>query len=344
VGGSSPVAIFHTPDAARRAAIAAAAPKRAKSPFQRSFRSIARNRTNAGPRGNAGGRYRSLVESATTPRIAAATRMGAVHLTVSDLERSADFWTNAVGLRVLARARDRAELGVGGEPLVVLHEEPGARPAGRYTGLFHVALLVPARRDLAAWLAHAAQDGVQLQGASDHFVSEALYLGDPDGHGIEIYADRPREHWEGQTHRLTTLPLDVDGLLGELDDRENAGWERLPDGTRVGHTHLQVRDTAEAIGFYRDVLGFDLMATYGDQAAFLSAGGYHHHIGANTWNSLGAEPAPEGVARLLHAEIVVPDAEELDRVGARVGDAGEERAEALIVRDPSGIELHLRAA
>ena len=284
------------------------------------------------------------MESATTPRIAAGTRMGAVHLTVGDLERSVDFWTRGVGLQVLAREGERAELGAGGEPLVVLYEEPGARPAGRYTGLFHVALLVPTRRDLAAWLAHAARDGVRLSGASDHFVSEALYLSDPDGHGIEIYADRPREHWEGQTHRLTTLPLDVESLLGELDDPETAPWDALSDGTRVGHTHLQVRDTAEAIAFYRDLLGFELMATYGDQAAFLAAGGYHHHIGANTWNSLGADPAPEGVARLLHADILVPDEEELARIAARVGDAGEERDHRLVVTDPSGIELHLSAA
>jgi catechol 2,3-dioxygenase len=188
---------------------------------------------------------------------------------------------------------------------------------------------------------------VPLSGASDHFVSEALYLSDPDAHGIEIYWDRPREHWEGQTHRLTTLPLDVEGLLGELDDPENASWERMPEGTKVGHVHLQVSAVDPAIEFYRDVLGFDLMATYAGQAAFLGAGGYHHHLGGNIWNSAGAPAAPEGTARLLHAAIVLPDAEERDRVAARVADAGQEPEEhegGLVVRDPSGIALLLAAA
>jgi catechol 2,3-dioxygenase len=210
-----------------------------------------------------------------------------------------------------------------------------------------VALLLPERSDLAAWLAHAARDGVRLSGASDHFVSEALYLSDPDAHGIEIYWDRPREHWEGQTHRLTTLPLDVEGVLGELDDPENAAWDRMPDGTKVGHVHLQASAVEPAIEFYRDVLGFDLTAMIGGQAAFLSAGGYHHHVGANIWNSAGAPAAPAGTARLLHATIVLPDAGERDRVAARVADVGqepEEHEDGLLVRDPSGTALILAAA
>jgi catechol 2,3-dioxygenase len=288
------------------------------------------------------------VERATTPRIAPATTVGPVRLTVSDLERSVAYWRDAIGLDVLARAGNQASLGAGGRELIAFVEEPGAGPARRYAGLFHVALLVPERRDLAAWLAHAGRDRVPLDGASDHFVSEALYLSDPDGHGIEIYADRPREQWEGQTGRLTTLPLDVEHLLRELEGPEAPAWEGMPAGTRVGHVHLQVGAIEPTVEFYRDVLGFELMAAYGDQAVFLGAGGYHHHVGGNVWNSRGAPAAPPGTARLLHATIVLPDAIERDEVADRVVDAVAQEPErhegGLLVRDPSGIALLLAAA
>jgi catechol 2,3-dioxygenase len=205
---------------------------------------------------------------------------------------------------------------------------------------------VPSRAELARWLAHAARERIPLDGLSDHFVSEAIYLADPDGHGIEIYADRPREHWQGQVARMTTLPLDVAGLLSELDDPAGDAFPGLAAGTEMGHVHLQVASVPDAIGFYRDVLGFELMATYGEQAAFLSAGGYHHHVGVNTWNSLGAAPPPPGAAALRHATIVLPDAEERDRVAARVEDAGGELAthlDGILVHDPSGNPLVLTA-
>ena len=185
---------------------------------------------------------------------------------------------------------------------------------------------MPERPALAAWLAHAGRERIPLQGLSDHFVSEAIYLGDPDGHGIEIYADRPRESWEGQVERLTTLPLDVDDLLGELDDPETAPFDGLPAGTTVGHVHLRVADVPQSIAFYRDTLGFDLMATYGDQAAFLAAGGYHHHVGANTWQSLGAPPAPEGTARLLQATVILPEAARDELAGTSRGGGHTGRA------------------
>src|SRR5436309_9787775 len=216
-------------------------------------------------------------------------RMGEVHLTVADLERSLRYYQSAIGLRVHARENGRARLGTGGEDLIVLTGEPGARPADGYSGLFHFALLVPERIDLARWLAYAARERVPLSGLSDHYVSEAIYLTDPDHHGIEIYADRPRELWEGEVGlRLTTLPLDVDSLLGELDDPAAEPFDRLPAGTDMGHVHLRVASIPETIAFYRDVLGFGLQAALGEQAAFLGAGGYHHHIGANTWESAGA--------------------------------------------------------
>ena len=151
---------------------------------------------------------------------------------------------------------------------------------------------MPERADLSGWLQHAIRDRVALTGASDHFVSEALYLRDPDHHGIEIYADRPRELWDGQASRLGTWPLDADDLLAARTESVAV----LPAGTRMGHVHLRVADVEESIGFYRDALGLDLIAQLGSEAAFLSAGGYHHHIGANTWESRGAAAAPEGTA------------------------------------------------
>jgi len=255
--------------------------------------------------------------------IAPDTHMGLVELSVSDLDRSLAYWQDAIGLRVLSRENGTAELGAD-TPLVRFVEEPGARPAHGFTGLFHVALLLPDRPSLGRFLSHTAREQMPLTGLSDHVVSEAIYLRDPDHHGIEIYADRPREQWEGQVgQRMTTLPLDTDSLLAEAGD---AGFDGLPEGTTVGHVHLRVREVDETIGFYRDKLGMGLMAHLGDQAAFLSAGGYHHHLGGNTWETRGASPAPEGTARLLRFTIVLPDDEEVERVAERIG--GTE------VRDP----------
>ena len=280
--------------------------------------------------------------------IPAATTMGAVELTVADLDRSLGYYGREVGLELLRREGARASLGAGEAELLGLVEEPGARPAARHTGLYHFALRLPERADLALWLAHAARDRVPLLGLSDHFVSEAIYLTDPDGHGIEIYHDRPRDVWEGKVgSRMTTDPLDIASLLGELDDPASEPFEGLPAGTDMGHVHLQVADLQDAVGFYRDLLGFELMAELFGSAAFLAAGGYHHHVGANTWHSRGAAPAPKGAAALRHATIVLPSAGERDGVAARVADAGQEpeaRPDGVLVRDPSGIGLLLTAA
>lgn len=290
-------------------------------------------------------------EAAGSPadgEISDATGLGAVELTVADLDRSLDYYRRAVGLELLDREGDRAALGAGGRQLLVLRELPGARPSVGYSGLYHFALLLPGRADLAAWLAHAARDRVRLVGLSDHFVSEALYLSDPDGHGIEIYWDRPREGWQGQVaERMTTLPLDVDNLLGELGDSRDESFDGLPAGTVMGHVHLKVGDVPDAVGFYRDGLGFGLMAQLGAHAAFLGAGGYHHHIGANSWESAGAPAAPEGTATLRHATVVLPDAPErtrlLDRL-AYLGHEAEESELGPLVRDPSGNGLVLAVA
>jgi catechol-2,3-dioxygenase len=193
-----------------------------------------------------------------------------VHLTVAELGRSLDFYRRSVGLEVLRRDERAASLGAAGRELVVLAEEPGAVPAARHTGLYDFALLLPARVDLARWLAHAARDRVRLTGLSDHFVSEALYLNDPDGHGIEIYWDRPRALWEGQVGaRMTTLPLDVNHLLGELDAPVSEPFVGLSPQTTMGHVHLKVADIPQTLAFYREVLGFALMAQLGAHAVFL---------------------------------------------------------------------------
>jgi catechol 2,3-dioxygenase len=275
------------------------------------------------------------------------TSIGAVHLTVADLARSLEYYERAIGLRTLQRDAGRASLGVGHRELLVLVEQPDARPSAGYTGLYHFALLVPERVDLARWLAHAATDRVPLTGLSDHFVSEALYLTDPDGHGIEIYWDRPRETWEGQVERMTTLPLNVDLLLGELSADGERPFDGLPEPTTMGHVHLKVASVPETVAFYRDVLGFGLMAALGPYAAFLSAGGYHHHLGANTWESAGAEPAPEGTASLRHFTVVLPDEAERARLLTRVAEAGvsvRDGEAGPLIRDPSGNALILTTA
>jgi catechol 2,3-dioxygenase len=299
------------------------------------------------------------------------TTVGSVHLTVSDLGRSLDFYLGTVGLESLEQGSGRASLGAGGRELLALVEDPRARPATGYTGLYHFALLVPRRDELAAWLAHAARVRVPLTGLSDHFVSEAIYLADPDGHGIEIYHDRPRSHWTGKVgERLTTLPLDVDDLLGELRDPVSSSFGGLPAETSMGHVHLKVADVRAAIGFYRDVVGFDLMAQVGGlgdnglsqnglgdrintvtqtvvTAAFLSAGGYHHHVGVNAWESAGAPAPPPGTAALRHATIVLPDETARDGVVGRVESAGiavGEHGGLPLVHDPSGNAVLLAVA
>jgi catechol 2,3-dioxygenase len=247
-------------------------------------------------------------------------RMGAVHLTVADLDRSLAYYEQQIGLRVHGRDEGAARLGTGGEDLLVLTEQPGARPADGYSGLFHFALLVPARPDLATWLAHAARERVPLAGLSDHAVSEAIYLRDPDHHGIEIYADRPRELWDGRVRELmTTLPLDVDDLLSEAGE-----YDGLAAGTTMGHVHLCVADVASAVAFY-EALGFEQMARLGDQAGFLAVDGYHHHVGVNTWQSRGAPYAPDDRARLTRMTVLgAPDERDL--------------------RDPSGNPVQLLTA
>lgn len=291
------------------------------------------------------------LEAASGPaqaELAGSTTVGAVHLTVAELNRSVDFYRHAVGLDVLSSDGSAASLGAGGRQLVCVEEIANAKPATGHTGLYHLALLVPARIDLARWLAHAARDQVGLTGLSDHFVSEALYLSDPDGHGIEIYWDRPREVWEGLVaERMTTLPLDVDDLFKELVDPRSEPFDGLPAATVMGHVHLKVARIPETIVFYRDVVGLALMAQLGPYAAFLSAGGYHHHIGANTWESASAQPPPPGSAALRYATLLLPDETARDKLLSRLehnGHSPRDEPEELMISDPSGNALALAIA
>jgi catechol 2,3-dioxygenase len=296
----------------------------------------------------------SAVGRTTSDRPAVAidpgTSMGTVRLTASDLVRSRAFYEQVLGLSASEQQDGTVALAVDGErPLVELRGDSSAAPLERRaTGLYHLAILVPSRGDLGFALTRLAKARWPLDGASDHLVSEALYLSDPDGNGIEIYRDRPREEWrqvDGQL-AMSTLPLDLQSVLNEVEDAP-AVPPLAPAGTRIGHVHLQVADLGEAEEFYNGLLGFDVTVRGYPGALFVSAGGYHHHLGLNTWNSLGAGPPPPGAIGLRSFEIVLPKAEELDRVLARVEAARIEVERGWggsLIRDPSGNGVLLRAA
>lgn len=278
------------------------------------------------------------------------TSMGTVRLTVSDLDRSRSFYERAIGLRSTERDDGTLAFGVAGErPLVELRGERSAPRLDRSaTGLFHLAVLVPSRLDLAFALARVAEARWPLDGASDHLVSEALYLSDPDGNGIEIYRDRPREQWQRANGSLAmdTLRLDLDSVLGELGDAREL-QPLAPPGTEIGHVHLQVSDLREAEDFYSGVLGFEVMVRGYPGALFVSAGGYHHHLGLNTWHSAGAAPPAAGAVGLRSFEITLPNPQELERVLEQVTAAGvelQQDGDGSLIRDPSGNAVLLRSA
>ena len=287
-------------------------------------------------------------QTGTTTQIHRDTAIRTVRLTVSDSARARDFYERALGLQASELPDGTLALGVGAaRPVVELRGDLSAPPLNRRApGLYHLAILVPSRRDLAFALARLADARWPLDGASDHLVSEALYLSDPDGNGIEIYRDRPREQWPraGDRLEMATLPLDLRDVLGELSDGH--GLQRLaPEGTRIGHVHLQVADLAESEAFYNGVLGFDVTVRGYPGAVFVSAGGYHHHIGLNTWHSAGASPRPAGSVGLRSFEVVLPDRGALETVLARVRSAGipvDDRDRGKLVRDPSGNGVLLR--
>ncbi len=279
---------------------------------------------------------RTETERSMDPR----TNLGHVHLTVANLDRSLKFYEQVLGFRVQKREGDSVYLGVGGEDLLLLTESPGVKPRPRNTtGLYHFAILLPDRTSLARSLRRLVEKDYPLWGASDHLVSEALYLDDPDGNGIEIYRDRPRGEWHWREGRveMDTRRLDLGGLLAEPGSERP--WEGLPTGTSIGHVHLHVRDLDEAERFYHETLGFDVTTRYGDQALFVSAGGYHHHVGLNTWAGAGAAPPPDGSAGLRYFTVRLPEVSELERVVRRLREDGvafEEQPGLIRLRDPSG--------
>jgi catechol 2,3-dioxygenase len=279
------------------------------------------------------------------------TSIGAVRLAVADLDRIRDFYTRAIGLVEFEGSDGPVRLGAGDAtlaPLLELVSEPEAPPRPRHTtGLYHLAILVPTQADLARALQRVADTGWRLTGASDHLVSEALYLNDPEGNGIEIYRDRPREEWRYRdgTIQMSTDPLDLDGVLGEL--RRDDEGKGMPARTRIGHVHLNVGDLTAAEAFYSGALGFDVTVRGYPGALFLSAGGYHHHIGLNTWTGEGAPPPPAGSRGLRHFEIRLPDAAQLAAEEDRLREAGfdPDRVDGGVsVTDPAGNDVLLTAS
>jgi catechol 2,3-dioxygenase len=265
--------------------------------------------------------------------------MGAVHLRVPELERSLSFYQDHLGFKIHRSEWDMAVLGAGGSDLLILNQDRRAQRSLGTTGLYHFAIQLPTRRDLANALRNIVETKTPVQGFADHHVSEAIYLEDPDQNGIEIYRDRPRDEWLGQDGllKMGTDPLDVEGILSELGLKEDSS-PKLPEQTKIGHVHLHVSHIHQDETFYRDVLGFDLMQRYGSSASFLSAGGYHHHIGINTWQGVGAPAPPHGSVGLEHFTILLPDQDELDRITERLKTFDhpfEITDEGILLRDPS---------
>jgi len=277
-----------------------------------------------------------------------ATRLGSIRLTVGDLEAMQAFYERAIGLRALERDGDVVRLGArDGVPLVELAGDPQApaRPP-RTTGLFHLALLVPSRAELARTVRRVVDAGQRFSGASDHLVSEAMYLDDPEGNGIELYRDRPRSEWtyQGEDMAMPTIALDLDAVMAELPDGPDTG---MAEDTILGHVHLNVADIAASEAFYSGVLGFDVTVRNYPGALFVAAGGYHHHLGLNVWNGANAPAAPAGSLGLREFDVVLPDAAALGEVTARIDAAGLETAQqdgVVSVSDPSGNRVALRAA
>jgi catechol 2,3-dioxygenase len=281
-------------------------------------------------------------------RLPEATRVGRVRLQIADLDRSIAYYESVIGLRVIERTGDVAMLGAHGDDRVIveLNAKPGVRPVARrgHIGLYHFAILLPDRAALGRFVAHLATIG-EYAGMSDHLVSEAVYLTDPDGLGIEVYADRPRSTWrpiEGQLE-MATKPLDVPSVVAAA---KGEPWSGAPAGTVIGHVHLYVRDIDQAAAFYHAGLGFDKIVWNYPGALFMSAGGYHHHLGTNTW-AAAAPLATDDEARLIEWEIVMPDAQSISAAAKSLEGGGYEvtrDGDDVLANDPWGIQLRLTPA
>jgi catechol 2,3-dioxygenase len=274
-------------------------------------------------------------------------RIAAVQLAVSDLERSVDFYTRVMGLELRESGLDTALLAVEGseQPALALTRLADPQPVPpNSTGLFHVAWLHPTRAALATTVRRIAGAGWPIEGASDHGVSEALYLSDPDGLGIEIYADRPRAQWQraadGRGVHMVTLALDIDDLLAQSQDEPSA---KIAAGSSIGHVHMKVTDVPRAETFYRDALGFEEQAQI-PSAAFVSAGGYHHHIGLNSWQSRGGAPAPATAPGLRRIDFELDGSDALEQLARRLAEVApgavlEQSPDVLLVDDPDAQQL-----
>ncbi len=280
-----------------------------------------------------------------TPTLHPDTHIGTVTLAVADLARAVDFYTGVLGLAVQQQQAGGALLGAGDAALLCLRALPGGqRQPARTTGLYHVAILLPTRADLGRVLLNLARTQYPVSGFADHLVSEAIYLDDPDGNGLELYRDRPRETWrrDGGQVRMASDPLDVDGVLADGGD-PRAPFTGMPAGTVIGHMHLRVGDIPQAEAFYSGVLGFDVVARW-PGALFVSAGGYHHHLGLNTWQSQGAPPPPANAVGLREYSLALPDEPARAALIARVTAAGrahQQDAAGVTVADPWGNTLRL---
>lgn len=273
------------------------------------------------------------------------TYVGNVHLLVKDLQRSMTFYKEVIGFTILEQTEKKAALSADGKTVLLTIEQPEViiEKQPRTTGLYHFALLLPTRADLGNVLLHLLQSGYPLQGASNHGVSEAIYLGDPDGNGIEIYADTPEEEWIWQDNhvQMITESMDAEGVLAS---RISDTWNGLPVGTVMGHIHLHVSDLVKAEEFYINVLGFDVVLRYGAQALFISTGNYHHHIGLNTWAGVGAPAPMKNSLGLKTFTLHYPDSETLQTAVAKLKELDAYLTEdngAYITQDPSGNVIRL---
>ncbi len=266
--------------------------------------------------------------------------LGPVELDVADLGRARVFYEDVLGLEEQGRGDRSLWLGAGDRSLVILHEKPGARAKPANTsGLYHYALLLPGRAELGRALQTLLDVDYPLQGAADHLVSEAVYLADPDGNGIELYRDRPRDAWSYEDGRLrmATEPLAMHEMIDAAD--EIGDGPAVPEGSVVGHVHLHVANLPQAERFYGEIVGFELTSRYGRMASFYAVGGYHHHLGLNVWAGVGAPPAPEGSAGLRRYNLVLARASDLGALADRLSEADiafEEDSGSLLVEDPSG--------
>ena len=278
--------------------------------------------------------------------LADATRLAGVELTITDLDRALDFYTRVIGLSVHERGEHHAALGAGGEDLVTLRAQPQARPAGRHAGLYHYALLFPTREELARAGRRVAESRTRIDGASDHGTHDAIYLPDPDGNGIELAADRPRDQWPDMRgldpFAAGPAPLDIGSLFATIEGTPPSPL--AAPGLTMGHMHLHVGDLDAATRFYRDGLGFEVMMSL-PSAVLVSAGGYHHHVAFNVWRGVGVGPAPADAVGLRHWTLVTESAVQRDAVVARLSALGvtlEQRPGGTLARDPSGNAVLIR--